>query len=194
MTDHGKLPLPFGRQASYRFRLQTGCRIPGVLLAKSWDPIGDWPPDGPAGVQSALRHHGPSGHAAPHNGRYDTVSDGHDGAVHIFPMHLQVRQTDPGICPICGLGLELESAIVGLLPGTLPGGWSRDETGNSFSVRTGALTKRRRLNRLPKGTTRPRYGFGDPSSERDRAAGRFDRETIRHAEPHRLVETRVTDA
>merc|ERR1711939_580224 len=28
------------------------------------------------------------------------------------PMHPQVRQTHPGSCPICGMGLELESAAM----------------------------------------------------------------------------------
>ncbi|GAB5377821.1 MAG: heavy metal translocating P-type ATPase [Acuticoccus sp.] len=43
---------------------------------------------------------------------YDTVPPGHDGAVYTCPMHPEVRQTKPGSCPICGMGLELESAAM----------------------------------------------------------------------------------
>ncbi|WP_233417317.1 heavy metal translocating P-type ATPase, partial [Halovulum marinum] len=63
-------------------------------------------------------HHGHSHHghdhqssAAPADGRYDTVPAGHDGAVYTCPMHPQVRQVEHGSCPICGMGLELESGI-----------------------------------------------------------------------------------
>lgn len=45
-------------------------------------------------------------------GRYDTVPAGHQGAVYTCPMHAEVRQTEPGSCPICGMGLELESATM----------------------------------------------------------------------------------
>lgn len=43
---------------------------------------------------------------------YDTVPSGHAGAVYTCPMHPQVRRTEPGSCPICGMGLELESAAM----------------------------------------------------------------------------------
>ena len=46
------------------------------------------------------------------SGEYDKVPAGHDGAVYICPMHPQVRQAKPGSCPICGMGLELESATM----------------------------------------------------------------------------------
>ncbi|MCJ2178410.1 copper-transporting P-type ATPase [Novosphingobium album (ex Hu et al. 2023)] len=46
------------------------------------------------------------------DGRYDTVPGGYSGAVYTCPMHPQVRQTGPGSCPICGMGLELESAAM----------------------------------------------------------------------------------
>ncbi|MEQ9038851.1 MAG: copper-translocating P-type ATPase [Silicimonas sp.] len=49
---------------------------------------------------------------APADGRYDTIPDGYDGAVYTCPMHPTVRQTEPGSCPICGMGLELESAAI----------------------------------------------------------------------------------
>ncbi len=44
--------------------------------------------------------------------RYDTVPAGYSGAVYTCPMHPQVRQTKPGSCPICGMGLERESAAM----------------------------------------------------------------------------------
>ncbi|WP_423970073.1 copper-transporting P-type ATPase [Aurantiacibacter gilvus] len=49
---------------------------------------------------------------APSDGRYDTVPEGYEGAVYTCPMHPQVRQTHQGSCPICGMGLELESATM----------------------------------------------------------------------------------
>ena len=44
--------------------------------------------------------------------RYDKVPAGYSGSVYTCPMHPQVRQTKPGSCPICGMGLELESAAM----------------------------------------------------------------------------------
>ncbi len=43
---------------------------------------------------------------------HDTVPAGHTGAVYTCPMHPRVRQTRPGSCPICGMGLELASAAM----------------------------------------------------------------------------------
>ncbi|MDE2804379.1 MAG: copper-translocating P-type ATPase [Gemmatimonadota bacterium] len=45
-------------------------------------------------------------------GQHDTVPDDYTGAVYTCPMHPQVRQTRPGSCPICGMGLELASAAM----------------------------------------------------------------------------------
>ncbi|KXS36642.1 MAG: Cu2+-exporting ATPase [Halomonadaceae bacterium T82-2] len=59
-------------------------------------------------------HH--AGHEAStpvRGGQYDKVPAGHAGAVYTCPMHPEVRQTTPGACPLCGMGLELESATVG---------------------------------------------------------------------------------
>ncbi|MGE4302589.1 MAG: copper-translocating P-type ATPase [Novosphingobium sp.] len=50
--------------------------------------------------------------AAVAGGKYDTVPAGYGGAVYTCPMHPEVRQTRPGSCPICGMGLELESATM----------------------------------------------------------------------------------
>ncbi|TNF21218.1 MAG: copper-translocating P-type ATPase [Rhodobacteraceae bacterium] len=62
--------------------------------------------------EAELEAHGPHGHERPDNGKYDTVPEDHDGAVYTCPMHPQVRQTHPGSCPLCGMGLELESAAM----------------------------------------------------------------------------------
>ncbi|MGC3874593.1 copper-transporting P-type ATPase [Halomonas sp. GXIMD04776] len=45
-------------------------------------------------------------------GKYDKVPAGHAGAVYTCPMHPEVRQTKHGACPLCGMGLELESSAV----------------------------------------------------------------------------------
>ncbi|MBW6507797.1 MAG: copper-translocating P-type ATPase [Rhodobacteraceae bacterium] len=41
-------------------------------------------------------------------GQYDTVPAGYAGTVYTCPMHPEVRQTGPGPCPICGMGLQAE--------------------------------------------------------------------------------------
>lgn len=46
----------------------------------------------------------------PSDGSYDQVPEGYTGTAYTCPMHSQVRQTKMGSCPICGMGLELESA------------------------------------------------------------------------------------
>ncbi|WP_305096946.1 copper-transporting P-type ATPase [Croceibacterium aestuarii] len=56
-----------------------------------------------------------SGHAGAgeaDGGKYDLVPAGYVGPVYTCPMHPQVRQTHAGSCPICGMGLELESAAM----------------------------------------------------------------------------------
>ena len=55
------------------------------------------------------QHHA---HVESSGGQYDVVPAGWSGAVYTCPMHPQVRQTQPGSCPICGMGLELESAAM----------------------------------------------------------------------------------
>jgi len=42
-------------------------------------------------------------------GKYDKVSSDWSGAVYTCPMHPEVRQTGPGACPLCGMGLQLEA-------------------------------------------------------------------------------------
>lgn len=57
-------------------------------------------------------HHSHSGAQAGHKAEYDKVPAGFDGAVYTCPMHAEVRQTKPGSCPLCGMGLELESSAM----------------------------------------------------------------------------------
>ena len=58
-------------------------------------------------------NHSPRGREDSGESRHnDTVPAGHTGAVYTCPMHPSVRQTQPGSCPLCGMGLELESAAM----------------------------------------------------------------------------------
>ena len=57
--------------------------------------------------------HSHRGHEDRAEGRHDdAVPAAHADAVYTCPMHPSVRQTRPGSCPICGMGLELESAAM----------------------------------------------------------------------------------
>nr|WP_133496979.1 copper-translocating P-type ATPase [Stakelama pacifica] len=72
-------------------------------------------PEGEAGQSGSHGHANCSGHAAeaaPDDGRYNHVPSDYAGPVYTCPMHPQVRQTHPGSCPICGMGLELETAAM----------------------------------------------------------------------------------
>ena len=42
-------------------------------------------------------------------GAYDKVPADWSGSVYTCPMHPEVRQTGPGACPLCGMGLQLEA-------------------------------------------------------------------------------------
>jgi len=53
-------------------------------------------------------------------GKYDKVPEGFSGTVYICPMHPEVRNPGPGSCPICGMGLEAETATVGSDEGPNP--------------------------------------------------------------------------
>ncbi|NDW44541.1 copper-translocating P-type ATPase [Ruegeria sp. PrR005] len=64
-----------------------------------------------AATPSHAHCHGSGGTVEP-GGRYDSVPASWSGSVYTCPMHPQVRQTDPGSCPLCGMGLELESAAL----------------------------------------------------------------------------------
>ncbi|MEL6217840.1 MAG: copper-translocating P-type ATPase [Pseudomonadota bacterium] len=54
--------------------------------------------------------HGGGSDAA--SGGYDTVPPDFSGTVYTCPMHPEVRRPGPGSCPICGMGLEVEGAVV----------------------------------------------------------------------------------
>ena len=71
-------------------------------------------PEGEAGEHAHHDHHAHEHHGqdAKGGGDYDTVPTGYSGAVYTCPMHAEVRQTHPGSCPICGMGLELENAAM----------------------------------------------------------------------------------
>jgi Cu+-exporting ATPase len=56
-------------------------------------------------------HHGDTA-ADDADGRYNKVPSDHLGSIYTCPMHSDVRQTHAGSCPICGMGLELESAAM----------------------------------------------------------------------------------
>ena len=82
------------------------------------DKSGDCPkcgmhlgPENDVGTDSCHHHHGHQhhDHTAAKGGRYDTVPEGYQGPVYTCPMHAEVRQTEPGSCPLCGMGLELQS-------------------------------------------------------------------------------------
>lgn len=45
-------------------------------------------------------------------GKFDEVPKAYSGPVYTCPMHPEVRQTRPGWCPICGMGLELETGAM----------------------------------------------------------------------------------
>jgi Cu+-exporting ATPase len=57
-------------------------------------------------------HHEGASKDAP-SGKYDTVPADYHGTVYTCPMHPEVRQVKPGDCPICGMGLEPETAAAG---------------------------------------------------------------------------------
>ncbi|MBZ0165002.1 MAG: copper-translocating P-type ATPase [Notoacmeibacter sp.] len=71
-------------------------------------------PEGQLDAHAGHDHHAHAHHDHGTAGgrNYDTVPSGYAGAVYTCPMHPQVRRTEPGSCPICGMGLELESAAM----------------------------------------------------------------------------------
>lgn len=71
------------------------------------------PDDGPQSGMPTAGHasHGQMEHQSS-DGRYDQVPEGYTGTVYTCPMHPQVRQVKMGSCPICGMGLEPETATM----------------------------------------------------------------------------------
>lgn len=51
-------------------------------------------------------------------GKYDKVPKGFSGIIYTCSMHPEVRQMEPGSCPICGMGLEAETTTEGDDEGT----------------------------------------------------------------------------
>ncbi|OHC56244.1 MAG: copper-translocating P-type ATPase [Rhodobacterales bacterium RIFCSPHIGHO2_02_FULL_62_130] len=69
----------------------------------------------PEGTEQQLSHghHGKHHTAKPSSApevSYNRVPKNWSGPIYICPMHAQVRQTEPGSCPICGMGLERDAA------------------------------------------------------------------------------------
>ena len=64
---------------------------------------------------SNCSHHGDHQSSAEpvKGGKHDKVPEGFSGTVYICPMHPEVRNPGPGSCPICGMGLEAETASAG---------------------------------------------------------------------------------
>ena len=64
----------------------------------------------PSVPEEADDHHSTSKHVKPGKERlFDTVPVAFDGTVYTCPMHPEVRHPGPGACPLCGMGLEVES-------------------------------------------------------------------------------------
>lgn len=60
----------------------------------------------------SAEHHG-HGDTAPAEApsQYDTVPLGYEGVVYTCPMHPEVRQVEPGACPLCGMALEAAGGV-----------------------------------------------------------------------------------
>lgn len=58
-------------------------------------------------------HHKPSSDKPGKGSKYDKVPEGFRGTVYTCPMHPEVRQPKAGSCPLCGMGLEAETASAG---------------------------------------------------------------------------------
>jgi len=56
--------------------------------------------------------HGHAGNDVKNESQYDIVPSGYSGVVYTCPMHPKVRQTSAGSCPLCGMGLELETSAM----------------------------------------------------------------------------------
>jgi Cu+-exporting ATPase len=91
----------------------TGCQEKFLADPEQY-PGKEEAPEQTEGGHSCHHEHNHHAHGseAPKDGRYDTVPPGYSGTVYTCPMHPEVRQTKHGSCPICGMGLELESAAM----------------------------------------------------------------------------------
>jgi P-type Cu+ transporter len=87
------------------------CNMHLVLEGAGGDNAGHPHPDHGSVSHDHLAHaHGATAQA--HGGKYDTVPKGYTGTVYTCPMHAEVRQTKPGSCPLCGMGLQPETGSV----------------------------------------------------------------------------------
>ena len=50
--------------------------------------------------------------AAPKHASDPSAKEMIDGLIYTCPMHLEIRQTNPGNCPICGMALEPEKSTI----------------------------------------------------------------------------------
>ncbi len=93
------------------------CPTCGMFLVPEGQASAD---DHAARGHSGHAHHDHAGHehqglaASPRartgtGGTYDKVPADWTGAVYTCPMHPEVRQTTPGACPLCGMGLQIEA-------------------------------------------------------------------------------------
>jgi P-type Cu+ transporter len=87
------------------------CNMHLVLEGAGGDNAGHPHPDHGSVSHDHLAHaHGATAQAD--GGKYDTVPKGYTGTVYTCPMHAEVRQTKPGSCPLCGMGLQPETGSV----------------------------------------------------------------------------------
>src|SRR5215470_13303252 len=71
---------------------------------------------GGSGLPDAARDHALTHDHCHHAGDARTPPPAPDGTIYTCPMHLQIRQVGPGVCPICGMALEPEVASAEAAP------------------------------------------------------------------------------
>src|SRR5215469_6833199 len=71
---------------------------------------------GGSGLPDAARDHALTHDHCHHAGDARTPPPAPDGTIYTCPMHLQIRQVGPGVCPICGMALEPELASAEAAP------------------------------------------------------------------------------
>src|SRR5215470_17535617 len=71
---------------------------------------------GGSGLPDAARDHALTHDHCHHAGDARTPPPAPDGTIYTCPMHLQIRQVGPGVCPICGMALEPELPAADVAP------------------------------------------------------------------------------